>query len=166
MTGQAKDIVEATQILQIVGSNAPGQAQARGQGLLAGQGPAGAIPLPLAQVSTLGVNPATGALNAVSQPIPGLAGFGLPTLENYLVAGGPNVINLLRVPGEQQVMLKVTVAEVDRAASRTIGMDFSVLNRQGTTVFASNLSGQPLPTGGSGNTRVGRAASGGTISWP
>jgi pilus assembly protein CpaC len=160
LTGQAKDIVEATQILQIVRSNAPGQALARGPGLPAGQGPAGAIPLPLPQASTLGVNPATGALNAVSQPIPGLAGFGLPTLEDYLVAGGPNVINLLRVPGEQQVMLKVTVAEVDRAASRVIGIDFSVLNKQGRTVFASSLSGQPLPTGGASNTSGGASSVG------
>ena len=38
------------------------------------------------------------------------------------------MVNLLRVPGEQQVMLMVTVAEVNRTAARTIGMDFSVVN--------------------------------------
>ena len=43
-----------------------------------------------------------------------------------LLAGNPNLVNLLRVPGEQQVMLMVTVAEVDRTAARTIGMDFSI----------------------------------------
>ncbi len=149
VTGQAKDIVEAAQILQIVGANAPGQT--RTQGLIPGQGPAGAIPL--TQVTTSGINPY--GVNTVSQTIPGVAGSELPTLANYQLAVGANVINLLRVPGEQQVMLKVTVAEVDRAASRTVGIDFSVLNRQGGTVFASNLSGQPLPTGGQGNTSGG-----------
>ena len=149
VTGQAKDIVEAAQILQIVSANAPGQA--RTQGLLPGQGPAGAIPL--TQVATTGINPYT--VNTLSQTIPGVAGSELPTLANYQLAVGANVINLLRVPGEQQVMLKVTVAEVDRAASRTVGVDFSVLNRQGGPVFASSLSGQPLPTGGQGNTSGG-----------
>ena len=38
------------------------------------------------------------------------------------------MVNLLRVPGEQQVMLMVTVAEVNRTAARTIGMDFSIVN--------------------------------------
>ena len=151
VTGQAKDIVEAAQILQIVGANAPGQA--RTQGLLPGQGPAGAIPL--TQVATSGLNLATGGLSTISQTFPGVAGSELPTLANYQLAVGANVINLLRVPGEQQVMLKVTVAEVDRAASRTVGVDFSVLNRHGGTVFSSNLSNQPLPTGGQGNTSGG-----------
>ena len=151
VTGQAKDIVEAAQILQIVGANATGQA--RTQGLLPGQGPAGAIPL--TQVATSGLNLATGGLSTISQTFPGVAGSELPTLANYQLAVGANVINLLRVPGEQQVMLKVTVAEVDRAASRTVGVDFSVLNRHGGTVFASHLSNQPLPTGGQGNTNGG-----------
>lgn len=37
-----------------------------------------------------------------------------------------NVVNMLRVPGEQQVMLKVRVAELTRSALRELGMDFSV----------------------------------------
>ena len=45
-----------------------------------------------------------------------------------LLEGNPNMVNLLRVPGEQQVMLMVTVAEVNRTAARTIGMDFSIVN--------------------------------------
>ncbi len=45
-----------------------------------------------------------------------------------ILEGNPNLVNLLRVPGEQQVMLMVTVAEVNRTAARTIGMDFSIVN--------------------------------------
>lgn len=36
----------------------------------------------------------------------------------------PEIINLLRVPGPQQVMLKVQVAELNRTAMRQIGSDF------------------------------------------
>jgi pilus assembly protein CpaC len=46
------------------------------------------------------------------------------------------VINLLKVPGEQQVALRVTVAEVNRAAARSIGLNFSINNKHGDTVFA------------------------------
>jgi pilus assembly protein CpaC len=159
VTGQAKDIVEASQILQIVGANAPGQA--RNLGVIPGQGPAGAIPLGTTQASAMGVNPATGALNAVSETNPGgTVVDGSPTLSNYQLSSLQNVINLLRVPGEQQVMLKVTVAEIDRAASRSIGMDFSVMNHSGVPVFTSSLSGQPLPSVGNGNTSGGTTTQG------
>ncbi|NQV26678.1 MAG: pilus assembly protein N-terminal domain-containing protein, partial [Rhodopirellula sp.] len=39
-------------------------------------------------------------------------------------SSGPEIINLLRVPGPQQVMLKVQVAELNRTAMRQIGSDF------------------------------------------
>ena len=52
-----------------------------------------------------------------------------------MTAGGPNVINLIRIPGEQQVALRVTVAEVDRTAARTIGVNFNIINKKGTTIF-------------------------------
>ena len=38
-----------------------------------------------------------------------------------------SVINLLQVPGEQQVILKVRIAELTRSASRNAGMDFKIL---------------------------------------
>jgi pilus assembly protein CpaC len=37
-----------------------------------------------------------------------------------------NVISLLRVPGEQQVMLKVRIAELSRTALRDMGLDFRI----------------------------------------
>jgi pilus assembly protein CpaC len=63
---------------------------------------------------------------------------GVPGIENFLLAGGPNVINLLRIPGEQQVMLRVTVAEINRAAARSIGINFTITNDHGIQVFANN----------------------------
>ena len=38
-----------------------------------------------------------------------------------------NIINLLTVPGEQQVMLKVRIAELTRTALRELGFDFEVI---------------------------------------
>ncbi|MBI1915259.1 MAG: pilus assembly protein N-terminal domain-containing protein [Planctomycetes bacterium] len=131
VSGEAKDIADATQILRVARANAPTEDPAR-------------IP-----VSTLNVSVPPGDPNA-----PG----GLPSLADFLVAGGPNVINLLRIPGEQQVMLRVTVAEINRAAARSIGLNFSITNNRGVQVFANNTGN--IATGGTvglfgGTTGVG-----------
>jgi pilus assembly protein CpaC len=60
---------------------------------------------------------------------------------NLAFAAGPDVINLLRVPGEQQVMLKVVVAEVDRAAARSIGVRFCT-ETGGLTVLGADAGGK------------------------
>jgi len=52
-----------------------------------------------------------------------------------------NVISLLRVPGEQQVMLKVRIAELTRSALRDMGVDFSVV--KDNFVISSMISGAP-----------------------
>ena len=83
VSGHAKDVADAFQILRIARANAP-QTD-------------GAAVIPVGQVN-------------LTVPAEGLAekdptGDG-PSLQNYLVAGGPNVVNQLRVGGEQQVMLK------------------------------------------------------------
>jgi len=38
-----------------------------------------------------------------------------------------SVINMLNVPGEQQVMLKVRIAEISRSAARDLGLDFEII---------------------------------------
>lgn len=48
-----------------------------------------------------------------------------------------NVISLLRVPGEQQVVLKVRVAELSRTALRELGLDFAVAKQN--FLFSSTL---------------------------
>ena len=58
--------------------------------------------------------------------------------ENFEIAGGPNVVNLLHVAGEQQVMLHVVVAEMNRTAARSIGLNFSVANNNGMMVFSNS----------------------------
>jgi len=54
------------------------------------------------------------AQGGAADPLPGLSNR-LPTA---------NVIDMLRVPGEQQVLLKVRVAELSRTALRRMGADF------------------------------------------
>jgi pilus assembly protein CpaC len=44
------------------------------------------------------------------------------------------IINLMRVPGEQQVMLRVTVAEVSRTAARNLGLNFAVTSSGNTVI--------------------------------
>jgi pilus assembly protein CpaC len=107
VSGQAKDIAEATQILRIVRAQAPPEETRE-------------IPLDSIQLYA-------GAED-------------LTDLRNFFLAGGTNVINLIRIPGEQQVMLRVTVAEVNRAAARSIGMNFAVTNDDGIQVFAQQTA--------------------------
>lgn len=53
----------------------------------------------------------------------------------------PQIINLLRVPGVHQVMLRVQIAELNRTALRTIGMDWNVGFNAGS--FLETLVGGP-----------------------
>jgi pilus assembly protein CpaC len=62
-----------------------------------------------------GVNSVGVSQGPAADPLPGTAP--LPTT---------NVISMLKVPGEQQVMLKVRVAELSRTAMREMGLDFSI----------------------------------------
>src|SRR5262249_12657981 len=81
------------------------------------------------------------------------AGVGLT---DYILRSDLNVINMLRIPGEQQVMLKVIVAEVSRSAARSIGLDFSITNDAGITVFQSTTAGLlNQGIGGGGGTNAG-----------
>lgn len=95
VSGYARNIFEATRILNIARDNAPGKS------------------------TTKEAKPtASPSLQAV--------------LDNYALAGGSNVVNLLRIPGEQQIMLRIVVAEVNRAAARSLGLDFGLGERQAT----------------------------------
>jgi pilus assembly protein CpaC len=48
-----------------------------------------------------------------------------------------SVVNMLRVPGEQQVMLSVQVVEVNRAAARSIGLNFGLLINDSSFIGAT-----------------------------
>lgn len=137
VSGRVRDFVQGGQILQVIRSNMQGTGGTAGGGaggvqragvagavggaFVPGGGVAGQVPL----VTPGGLADPTGATVA-------------PDLDTFRNAGGPNVLNLLEVAGEQQVMLRVVVAEVNRAAARSVGLNFSVTNSQGVTVFSNN----------------------------
>ncbi len=114
VSGEVKDVFEAVQILRILRANSPSQ-------------------ILQTHVTNLNLTVTPGDL---------LNPNGLAGLDSYLTnAGGSEIINLLRIPGEQQVMLRVTVAEVNRTAARTIGVNFNIINKKGTTVFGQQTGG-------------------------
>lgn len=125
--GEAHDVVEAAQILRLVSVHAP-DAQQR--------------PASIEQINFLDrtpfmpVNPGDVALGPLEQP----DAYASDVLRSVLAELSPQVVNMLRVPGEQQVMLRVTVAEVNRSAARSIGLNFSIANDRGVPVF-SQLTG-------------------------
>jgi pilus assembly protein CpaC len=127
VSGQAHDIAEASKILQIVrdSSNRRNNRDPLPE--------AARIPTDTIRAS----NPAD-PLNP--------DGFASPGTEDFILQGSQNIINMLRVPGEQQVMLKVTVAEVNRSAARSIGLNWSLVNNQNSLIAASNVG--TISTGG------------------
>ena len=123
VSGRVRDYIEGGQVLQIIRSNMQGGSQ--------GHSDASRAPLV----------PATGVADpTAANP---------PTPETFTAAGGPNIINLLEVAGEQQVQMRIVVAEINRAAARSIGLNFSVTNNQGLTVF-SNITGPVTGSTGGG----------------
>jgi pilus assembly protein CpaC len=152
LTGQAKDAIEATKILQIVRANV---AQQRNQQLL--QDPRTRALLtqtPLIPVTNVTPGVPPGAEEGAQ------AGVGL---EDYILRSDIPVINMLRIPGEQQVMLKVIVAEMSRSAARSIGLNFSIINDNGIPVF-SQLTGGLIGSGaGAGGSTIGGRALGGNL---
>jgi len=126
ITGQAHDVAEAAAILQIVRSNAPAP----------GLGGSGAARIPVDR-PTVGRDPnnpteATGPL--------------VPGYDQYVLEGANWIVNLLKVPGEQTVNMRVTIAEVNRTAARSIGVNFTLINNNGMPYFASNAG--TIATGG------------------
>ncbi len=138
VSGRVRDAQQGVQVLQIIRANFGQQVNGLGtNGTAGGVTTASGTTAPATQVP-LGA--------PTLDPITGLMS---PTAENYITTAGGNIINLLEVAGEQQVALRVIVAEVSRAAARSIGLNFSVRNNQGVTVF-SNVNGGAFGGGGGG----------------
>jgi pilus assembly protein CpaC len=130
VSGRVRDAQQGVQVLQIIRANF----QSNGNGGLGtnggtnlGGGQASQVPL-----ATAGV----GAPGLVG-PDP-LSSMVSPSLDHYIASAGNNIVNLLEVAGEQQVALRVIVAEVSRSAARSIGLNFSIRNNQGVVVFRNN----------------------------
>ncbi len=127
--GEAKDAVEALQILTIVARHTPTARRTQ-------------VKSPNVNVAFIpGLSEEQAAVEAIRQ----------------LLEGSPSLVNLMRIPGEQQVMLMVTVAEVNRTAARSIGIDFNIT--KGAFAFVQNTGG--ADSGGRGGGVGGRDRRGG-----
>jgi pilus assembly protein CpaC len=127
--GESKDVVEAAQILRIISEHTPTRRRSKVD--------SNAKSLNVAFIPGLGDEQA--AVTAIRD----------------LLQGNPNLVNLLRVPGEQQVMLMVTVAEVNRDAARSVGINFDL--KQGAAEVGQF-------TGGLLSTTIGAATTAGTTT--
>jgi pilus assembly protein CpaC len=133
--GQAKDVEAATHISRIVSQSLPDDEQAE-----------------------QAFDPEQVFLgNAGVQDLVDAGGIrGLLTGQNSAGINAANingrVINLLQISGVHQVMLKVTVAEVNRSATRAIGVDFSLGSIGDSASFFSMLPLAQLGTIGNGAT--------------
>jgi pilus assembly protein CpaC len=91
--------------------------------------------------------PGLGDPGAAGLPV----GLASPDLGGPLQVEGavapPRIINLLRVPGSQQVMLKVRVAELNRTAMRQIGANFLGVDPRTGAIVGSQIAGPVTATG-------------------
>jgi pilus assembly protein CpaC len=125
VSGEVKDAIEAARVIQIL---------TRGNASTSAQNPILSNPAGGTNVNLNLTNP----YPIGNFPfIPGIPeGTLRPDLSNYILPGESNIINLLRIPGEQQVMLKCTLASVNRAAARNIGLGFTIGNKAGQAVVS------------------------------
>jgi pilus assembly protein CpaC len=138
--GQARDAAQVARIMEVVNSYLRSVAISQDRKIQTQQGR----------------QPATVRLPSIQEPGAAAAPI-TPTLEQppariqagYLTA--PKVINLLRVPGPQQVLLKVRVAELDRTAMREIGADFLVVDPNTGTIAGTQIGGATIQ----GNSTIG-----------
>jgi pilus assembly protein CpaC len=126
--GQAKDSEEAAQIMTIIRTQSGVGLGSTMGGLGGGMGLAQGAATPVLSMQATGGNP------------------------------GPayQVINMLRVPGVQQVALKVKIAELNRSAARGFGLDVNgVINfsdsTKGTQLFLASLLNGSNSTNTTGN---------------
>lgn len=137
--GQARDAGEAARILQIVRNEVINQ-----NGSLFGPQPAGAVsvtaagPGGIARTGLPGPRPYPGSQPGAAGAYGGASGAYGP----YDLASS-YVINMLEVPGEFQVMLRVRIAELNRSQLQRMGVDFSYLFNGGRQAVSYALGGMP-----------------------
>lgn len=111
----------------------------------------------IAQVPGLGLSGLTGGRGGYTGLLPYSQGFAQLGTSQASVPF-PQIINLLRVPGTQQVLLKVRVAEMNRTALRQIGADLVFLNPKNFNILSTAIGGATITGNG---TSAGGSNSGG-----
>jgi pilus assembly protein CpaC len=164
--GQARSPAQVSNIIQTIQAHIasqPGLSDSQGSQINTIPAAGGALPTPpapgdqsMGYSTNAPIAPGTGIL-----PVPSTTG---PTNIAGGSAGSPQVINLLTVPGVHQVMLQVSIAELNRTALREIGADLLFVRPEDGTVIGTNIAGDTISalaslTGG-GITSAVKAATG------
>jgi pilus assembly protein CpaC len=147
--GEARDNAQVTRIVETIGSYLASVQIGQQRTVSGGQGAGMGLP---------------GALIGSALPNqPGAAGLGQPNVVEPVAPGGSlagaiasremggpvqvtgaiaptRIINLLKVPGSQQVMLKVRVAELNRTALRLMGSNFLGVDPHTGAIVGSQIS--------------------------
>lgn len=85
--------------------------------------------------------PATPTEPGLARPGTGVSPELVPLTEVIASVAEPQIINLLRVPGSHQVLLKVRVAELNRTAMREIGADFLAIDHDTGAIVGTQIGG-------------------------
>ncbi len=141
----------ASQINSVGVQNDPNAAPAGGQGQPNAPGAPGQPGAPGA-----GVGPPGGLAGGMPGGA-GLPGFGSADSNSLgALTAEYRVINLLRVPGSQQVLLKVRVAELNRTGFRQIGADILATDSRFGNIFGTRIGG--------GTSNAGSTVAGGILT--
>ena len=154
--GQATDAKEAGQIIAVIASNAPSPAAANNPVTFLDDtrnmdASGNAQLIPGVQNFRYRFETDKAGQTLVSRNTGGTGGNNIGIGGNTSainLPGGGTISNLIRVPGEPQIMLRVTVAEVNRSAARSIGLNFKMNNggRQNPNAIA-NVAGNLTSAG-------------------
>lgn len=157
--GQARSSVQVTRIIQTievflasvqVPHSVEGEQAAGGQGRNApldqpGRSPNGGASAPPAPNGSPSDQPRGGAPQG--QPAPEAAPESNPNLNTRSSFAAPQIINLIQVPGSQQVMLQVRIAELDRTGIREIGADILAVDPSSGSILGTAIGGATVSAG-------------------
>jgi pilus assembly protein CpaC len=178
--GQARDATQVARIISTIDSYIRTVQSIQVSGMVGdvvrAENPDQKVPLPPVPIQSQaapGQPPATFTPTLSGTPVSGGGSNGPSPVSpgaiasNQIATGQIQVINLIRVPTSQQVLLKVRVAELNRTAFRQIGADFLASIPGFSSLFGSSIAGNGF-TGALGNTtfpfKVGNALNAGTAN--
>ncbi len=139
--GEARDPAQISQILRLLQNSISSSVNAiAGRSETAQPSLAGGASLPPV--------PAGGA-SPISPPVPDspLSVAIAPAPSTPSDGGSVKILNLLRVPGAQQVLLKVRVAELNRTALRQIGANVLGYDSRSGSIFGTQIGNSITGTG-------------------
>jgi pilus assembly protein CpaC len=136
--GEARSIVQVSNIVQAIQAHM--EATKTGRGSVTRQ--VSVSPIPLTPGTSPTMPPPSLAMPTPSS-LPSLPSAGAASIASTTTGTG-QVINLLKVPGVNQVMLKVRIAELNRTALREIGADLLFVDADSGTILGTNLANNAI----------------------